>query len=797
MIPSLKKDDEAIRSFDRAVFSAPWTILGIVFLITAIFATQIPSVRMYSDFADLLPQEHEYIQLHNEIRDTFGGANVVVVGVEVAEGTIFNNETLALIHRLTQAVDSLPGINHNLVSSLTHRTARKTWLSETGAIISDPYYDPSSPALSEQQLAELRSDVVANPRMYGLLVSPDMKAALIKGQLNEGALDYARTFEELQRARRDESVEGVTVYATGQPVLIGWVYTYLSEILQIFFLTLAIMIALLVLYFRRFYGVLVPLIAISISSVWGVGWIAVLGYNLDPLTMVIPFLISARALSHGIQLVERFYGELENCHDNKLAARRTLDSLFRPGSLGVISDAIGLLLISLGSIPINTKLAYYASLWAICVIPTVLITVPLLLSVLPPAKDSTIKHNALRALLPKLGNIVSDRARARGVLLFALALCGSGIYFSSWVQVGEAEPGSPLLYRDHDYNLSSAAINERFPGSEELYVVARTETEGGLKRPDVLHALEDFQAHMLMDPELGGAKGMPDLVKQVNRLLHNDDPRWATIPETDSYVGGLMFAYMASSPIPGALKEFLNPRETDANMVFYYKDHQGATIKRAITMVKEWKAEAEALVPGLTFHLAGGIIGVTAAINEAVFETNMIVVPAVLVLILVFVALFYRSLHAGLLMFVAMAFATTLTYAYLGLAGVGLNINTVPIIAVGIGVGIDYSIYIMDRIREEAGRSGHLAEAIRRAIGTTGLAICFTATTLVCGVIMWVFISTLRFQADAALLLCVMLVLNATAALFLVPSWIAVFRPAFIIETNETEEESLLKAAAE
>lgn len=793
----MNKDDQTIRRFDQAVFAAPWIILGVVFSITLVFAMQIPSVKMYSDFADLLPQEHEYIQLHNEIRDTFGGANVVVVGVEVEKGTIFDNKTLALIHRLTQAVDSLPGINHNLVSSLTHRTARKTWLSETGAIVSEPYYDPAAPALSQEALADLRGDVVANPRIYGLLVSPDMKAALIKGQLNEGALDYAKTFEKLQRARAAEQVEGITVYATGQPVLIGWVYTYLPEIVQIFLLTMVIMIALLVVYFRRFYGVLVPLIAISVSSVWGIGWIAVLGYNLDPLTMVIPFLISARALSHGIQLVERFYGELEERNDKKLAARRTLDSLFRPGSLGVISDAIGLLLISLGSIPINTKLAYYASLWAISVIPTVLITVPLLLSVLPQPKDPAIKHNALRALLPKLGNIVSERVKARRILIAVAALCVMGLYFSTGVTVGEAEPGSPLLYRSHDYNLSSAAINKRFPGSEELYVVARTDAEGGLKRPDVLHALEDFQVHMLMDPELGGAKGLPDLIKQVNRLLHNDDPRWATVPQSDSYVGGLMFAYMASSPIPGALKEFLNPKETDANMVFYYKDHQGATIKRAITMIKEWKAEAETRVPGLSIHLAGGIIGVTAAINEAVFETNMIVVPMVLLLILVFVAVFYRSFHAGLLMFAAMAFATTLTYAYLGLAGVGLNINTVPIIAVGIGVGIDYSIYIMDRIREEMGRGADLGEAVRRAIATTGLAVCFTAATLIFGVIMWVFISTLRFQADAALLLCVMLVLNATAALFLVPSWVTLFRPAFIISNDKREEEDLLKAAAE
>ena len=146
--------------------------------------------------------------------------------------------------------------------------------------------------------------------------------------------------------------------------------------------------------------------------------------------------------------------------------------------------------------------------------------------------------------------------------------------------------------------------------------------------------------------------------------------------------------------------------------------------------------------------------------------------------------IFYSSLQAGLMMFVAMFFATTLTYAYMGLAEVGININTVPIIAVGVGVGIDYSIYMMDRIREEMVRLGDLRESVRAALRTTGLAVSFTAITLIAGIIMWIFLSDLRFQADAALLLSVMVVLNGIAALWLVPSWVLIFKPKFITQLS-------------
>jgi hypothetical protein len=198
-------------------------------------------------------------------------------------------------------------------------------------------------------------------------------------------------------------------------------------------------------------------------------------------------------------------------------------------------------------------------------------------------------------------------------------------------------------------------------------------------------------------------------------------------------------------------------------------------------MAKNWIVEHGTEVEGLRFHLAGGTVGVTAAINEAVFETNRLVIPLVLGFIFLFVMVFYSSFHAGWLMFVAMSFATVLSYAYMGVRGIGLNINTVLMIAVGIGVGIDYSIYIMDRVREEMGRVGDLPIAVARAIGTTGLAVCVTAGALVLGVILWVFMSDLRFQAEAALMLIVMLGLNFVAALLLVPAWIILFRPKFII----------------
>ncbi|MCL4791715.1 MAG: MMPL family transporter, partial [Gammaproteobacteria bacterium] len=503
--------------FGNLLFDHRKLVLLAVMLVTAWFAWHIPAVRMLSDFADLLPQQHPYIKLHNSIRDTFGGANIITMAVEVEEGTIFTNETLSRIHRITEGMDQLTSINHNLVTSLTHRNTRKISLTPDGNIRSVTYYDPQHGDYSPDELAGMQRDVVASPRVFGLLVSPDLKAAIIKGTLNEGALDYGRIFEELQAIRAEEAAPGVRIHATGNPVLVGWVDSYSAQILQIFLYTVFIVLAILIVYTRRLYGILLPLLGMALTSIWGVGFMGVLGYNLDPLMLVVPFLISARALSHGIQKVERYFLELARTDDKQIAARNTFNALFRPGALAIVADAAALFLIGLGSVPINDKMAVYASFWAVSMLVTVLVTLPMLLAILPKPKNIIARRTFIRDAFPRLATVVGTPARARAVLWVTLCVVLVATVLSFRVQIGEPEPGSPLLYRDHDFNLSSKAINDRFPGSEELFIIARTDEKGGLKRPEVIKALADGKTYMLLEPTMGGAKGLNNLVIQVNQ----------------------------------------------------------------------------------------------------------------------------------------------------------------------------------------------------------------------------------------------------------------------------------------
>jgi uncharacterized protein len=128
---------------------------------------------------------------------------------------------------------------------------------------------------------------------------------------------------------------------------------------------------------------------------------------------------------------------------------------------------------------------------------------------------------------------------------------------------------------------------------------------------------------------------------------------------------------------------------------------------------------------------------------------------------------------------------------YIGLKGIGMNINTLPVTAVGMGIGVDYILYVVDRIKREYGRLGDADKAIKRAVATSGMAVTFTATTLVGGVLPWYFLSSPRFSAEMALLLALLMLTHWLAAITLVPAIFSIVRPRFMTTEASPRKERL------
>jgi predicted RND superfamily exporter protein len=774
-LPLAEKITHGIALFTLKHRKASLAVLGVL---TAFFGYQATKVQMYSQFADLLPQAHPYIKAYNHFRTTFGGANIVSLSLEVKHGDIFTPETLQKIRYVTEKVDEIDGVNHYQVASLAHVKIRRLEATSGGLIKSVPVLPDEVPT-DAASLKKLKESMFNNDIVYGKYISTDGKAALILAGFNEERLDYAKIHREIMKIRRAVEDDNTTLYVAGEPMLKGWVWFYTGELWRIFGVTFLFIFATLIIYFRRLYGVLLPVLGAVVQAIWGLGFLGVLGYNLDPLVLVIPLLVSCRAASHGVQMVERYFEEMEATGDRHTAVTNSMKELLLPGGIGVLADAAGILVLSVATIPLIRKLAFFASFWGFSNIFTILLLIPLLLDTLPAPKST--RHYVpqwMHELLDQVGNFCISRRGRWAIILLSAVIVGAGAYEATAVQVGETEAGSPLLFPNSNFNVSARAINRNFAGSNQLVIYLHGDKESALKDPEVLNQLDDLRHYMLQQPEAGGTRDVPTLVRSVNRLYHYDDPKWAVIPRDAAAVGNMTFMYEANAPVPGVILEYMDYAAQDGQFVVFYKDAKGTTIQEAVMRVNNFIANHP--MKHVQLVLAGGTIGTTAALNDEIAYSDKVSTILIVSVVFGLVAFSYMSIVAGLMVMVTLIAAGVVSFLYIGLKGIGMNINTLPVTAVGMGIGVDYILYVVDRIKREYERLGDHDAAIKRAISTTGMAVTFTATTLVGGIIPWVWMSDLRFSAEMALLLALLMITHWLAAITLVPSIFAVVRPKFV-----------------
>ncbi|MEW6298750.1 MAG: efflux RND transporter permease subunit [Thermodesulfobacteriota bacterium] len=753
-------------------------VLVIILAITAFWAYHARKVEMYSQFADLLPQGHDYIQAYNQHRETFGGANIVTLVLQVKEGDIFNTETLKKIRYVTDQVDQITGVDHNQVASISHVKIRNVKTLPGGMVRSYPVLPVDIPT-DPKELEVLKFEMFNNDIVLNKYVSEDGKAALVFAGFNEDRLDYREIHREISRIRKEVEDENTSLFVAGEPMLKGWVWYFTNELFLIFTFTGLFVIAALVVYFRRTYGVIVPLIGASIQAVWGLGWIGFWGFNLDPLILVIPLLITARSVSHAVQMIERYFEELEVQKNQERAAFTCMNDLFLPGFTGVLSDAGGILVLSIATIPLIQKLAYYGSWWAFANLFCITHLMPILLSYFPtPKKTEHFVPRWMQVTLTFVGRLTTNTGGRWAILLANVIIIIFGVHTALTIPIGEQEAGSPLLWQDSHYNVSARTINERFAGANQLVIYLEGEREHILKEPYVLATIEELRRYMLDQPEAGDTRELYTLARGLNRLYHYNDPRWQVIPPDLATTGNLIFVYEASAPISGVILEYTDLVYKNGQFVVFYKDTKGDTVREAIARAKKFIAEHP--IPGVKMRLAGGFIGTTAALNEEIDKSEKQATMLVILTVYLLVWMSYGSFVAANMVMIALIAAGVASYMYISFMGIGLNINSLPVTAVGMGIGVDYILYVVDRIRREVPLAGgDMMQGIRRAISTTGMAVTFTATTMIAGIIPWYFMSSLRFSAEMALLLAILLVTHWLSALLLTPAMFAIFRPKF------------------
>lgn len=769
------------RIADFFIRRAAW-VASILFVLTLILGWFAVHIEARTIFEDMLPTQHEYVKTHEKFKETFGGSNMVTIMFEVDEGDVFQLPVLEKVQEVTLGLREVAAVNQYQITSLASKKLKEVRASTTG-IESTPLMWPDLPETAEA-MAELKQAVLRNPLVYGSYVSKDLQATLITVDFNDSQVDYSTVFHQIRELV--DSVgdgDGVHIRAVGDPILYGWVEHFLPETLQIVLMALLLTMVLLFLLLRTWRGVILPFIAGVVSASWALGICKILGITFEPLVIVVAMLITSRAVSHSVQIINRFNDELkllpEGVGAAREAARISLNDLFRPGMLGILSDAACIAVVALSPIPMLQKLTVLAVVWVSTLAVSAVILTPVLLSFIRKPHGVVHPINCMPPLTKVLNlAVIVSLTRARYFVLAVsfIFVTVAGVYALN-LKIGDANPGSPILWPSSNYNVDSSAINNRFDGSDRMFIVLGEDGEEGLvKSSEALNAMNKFQRFIEAQPEVGGSISLADVVPQVNLSLREGNPRYLELGEGD-LINGSLVAMLDSVSEPGDMSRFADYEYANGAITLMFRDRQGETIRTAIARIKEFIAD-NPLTSG-QWQLAGGLIGVMAAVNEIILASQIQAIALALLVLALICTLVYRSSMAGMVFMVPVIISNMVTFAFMTWQGIGMSINTVPVAALGIGLGVDYAVYIADRIKEEMALGKTPEDAIRTSLHSAGVGVSVTASVLILATLLW-WLSSLRFQAEMGLLMAIWLSASAFSALFVMPSLIYVFKPKFI-----------------
>jgi hypothetical protein len=774
-----------VHVIDKLIFTHRGWVVGFFALVTVAMAVvSAKGLKIDAGFEKQLPRNHPYIQtfLSDKARD-FRGANRVLIAVMARDGNMFTPEFFRALKIATDEVFFIEGIDRALVQSLYTPNVRYTEIVEDGinaGNVVPAEFEPTPAAIAQVRENILKAGIV------GRLVANDFSGAIVSAQIAEVdpsgkpvnlirlAHDLeAKVREKIQGHGVDVTVQtggaaanvtgGVNVHMIGFAKVMGDIADGAGSVAVFAAITIVLTIIFVWIYCQSFRIALIPVVCSIIAVIWQLGILVLVGYGIDPIGILVPFLIFAIGVSHGVQKISAVGDTALAGADCMEAARQTFRRLLLPAVVALIADLVGFITILLIPVRVIQEMAITASLGVGVVILTDLLLLPVLVSFVPIGDRYRERlRRRVKLLAPvwdKLGH-VARRGPATAIILVSLVLGGAGWLYGHHVAIGDMQEGVPELWPDSRYNRDSTLITHKFSiGVDILNVIVETEPNGCIDY-GVISAVDRFTWHMANVPGVQDAISLATVMKIASSAWNEGSLKWRNLPRNEPQLVQAQKYIETSTGL-------LNADCSVMPVVIFTRDHKAQTIERIVAEVKKWRAENP--TPRATFNLATGNVGVMAATNEVVKAKEMPILAGVFISVIVMCLVTFRSLLGTICVVLPLALVSVLVYAVMTFVGIGLKISTLPMVALGAGIGVDYGIYLYSRMQEFLHQGQSVEEAFRNTLRVTGNSIVFTGVTLAIGVATWAF-SPLKFQADIGIMLTFMFVVNMLAAIFVVPA---------------------------
>ncbi|WP_454806023.1 efflux RND transporter permease subunit [Paraburkholderia fungorum] len=776
---------------ERLLFNHRAWVVAICVLATALLGFEASRVKLNASFENTLPIHHQFVQNYLKNKGELQGlGNAVRVVVEAPRradgkpGTIYDAAYLATLAKINDEVFLLPGVDRPFMKSIW--TPNMRWVAVTedgldgGPVIPDDY-DASSPAslarvrLNVQRSGEIGQIVASNGQssvIYVPLLSADTKTGM--------PLDYGVLSDRLEKIRAKYEAQGYKIHITGFAKVIGDLIAGLKAILLFFGVAVLIACAVLFWYTRCVRSTLLVVSCSLVAVVWQLGLLTAAGFELDPYSVLVPFLVFAIGMSHGAQKMNGIMQDIGRGTHRVVAARYTFRRLFLAGLTALLCDAVGFAVLMVIQIPVIQNLAMIASLGVAVLIFTNLVLLPILLSYTGVSRTAAMRslqaekraenlpgeQDAVRVSVEPVGkhplwaflDLFTRRRYARVAVFGAVLLAFGGYFVGLHLQVGDLDPGAPELRPDSRYNRDVAFTNANYGASSDVFAVMIKTPDGDCSSYRSAMLTDALEWRLRQLPGVESAHSVADYDRALAIGLNEGNPKWFDVVPSQ----GLLNTIAARAP-----REMVNEACNTLTLLAYLKDHKATTLSRIVDTVEQFARDNDSAQTH--FLLAAGTAGFDAATNIVVDKANREMLLWVYAAVIVLCLITFRSWRAVVCAVVPLMLTSILCEALMVALGMGVKVATLPVIALGVGIGVDYALYVMSitlaRLRE--GKS--LSSAYYSALLFTGRVVLLTGVTLALGVATWIF-SPIKFQADMGVLLAFMFLWNMLGALILLPA---------------------------
>jgi predicted RND superfamily exporter protein len=778
---------------ERLLFNNRPLILILCAIMTIFSACEATQVKLNASFNKMIPLSQPFIVnflRHYDALQSQG--NAVHIVVTANRGTIIDPHYLATLRSISDEVYLLPGVDRPYMTSLWTPTTR--WLSTTpagieGGPVIDTTYDGSAPELEKVRRniakANLQGSMVGSDYTSSMIYVPLMEQDNITGK----PLNYGDLARRLNALRVKYATQGVTLHIVGFAMVVGDLIDGIDKILTFFAVSILIATAMLFWYTRCVRSTALVVIASLTAVVWQMGCLPLLGYDLNPYSVLVPFLIFAIGMSHGAQKMNGVMQDIGRGAHPLVAARYTFRRLFLAGFAALTCDAVSFAVLLTIKIAAIRELALIASIGVGILIFTNLIMLPMLLSYTGVSRAAAKRsmRNELTETNQRVAHplwafldLFTQSRFATAAIVAAAGLGTYGWYVGRHVQVGDLNQGAPELRQNSQYNRDNAYIINHYATGSDMFVVLVDTQPYDCNTIKLITTLDDLDWRLDQMPQVQSVSSISTFSQSATMLWTEDSPKWYAIVNNQQSFDDF------SQYVPPSLQNL------QCNFVPVYvsmTDHKATSLDAVVNAVQNFAAQPKNQNSDFTISLAGGNAGIEAATNIVIRQANAQMLYLVYAAVIIFCFVTFRSWRAVVCAVLPLILTSILAQALMVWLGIGIKVATLPVIALGVGIGVDYALYVLSIVLRQLREGASLSEAYHHTLQFTGKVVLLTGFTLAAGVVTWIF-APIKFQADMGLLLSFMFVWNMLGALILLPSLAYFLLPQRLFATETVKAAS-------